>query len=534
MEIHRIVTTVLFGAGLLALTVSSAAAKSLVFCSEGSPEGFDAALYTSDTTFDASSGPLYNRLVEFRRGTTEIVPGLAESWSYSEDGRELTFNLRKGVRFHTTGYFTPNRDFNADDVLFTFERQRNRKHAWNGYVPGTAWEYFNGTSMSRLVRKIEKVDDHTATFVLRRPHAPVISILAMDFASIVSAEYAEKLEADGRMGMLNREPVGTGPFVLEDYKADEEIRFKAHADYWDGKPSVDDLVFAITPEAAERLEKLKAGDCHVMAAPDPGVIKDIEAEADLAVMKQPGLDVGYLAYNTRVPPFDRKEVRKALNLAVDRKAIVREVFNNAGEAAKTPIPPAMWSHNGAIADDAHDPELAGKMLAEAGVEDLSMKVWAMPVARPYNPDAQRVADLIKADLEKVGVTVEVVSYKWGEYLRRARSVRRRSAVLLGGTGATGDPDDLLTRLLGCDSVGRSNHAQWCNDDFEALISEARTTTDPTERSRLYKEAQEIFRDEAPWMILAHSTRFVAMSSKVTGYVMDPRGGHRFDGVDLAE
>lgn len=534
MDFQRAVTTALFSAGLVALTVSGAAATSLVFCSAGAPEGFDAALYTSGTTFDASSRPLYNRLVEFKRGTTEVVPGLAESWSFSEDGRELTVNLRKGVRFHTTDYFSPGRDFNADDVLFTFDRQRNRKNAWHGYVPGADWEYFNGTGMSRLVRKVERVDDHTVTFDLRRPHAPVISILAMDFASIVSAEYADKLEADDQMGMLNREPIGTGPFVFGDYTADEEIRFKANSEYWAGKPSVDGLVFAITPDAAERLEKLKAGDCHVMASPDPGDIKDIEAEADLAVMRQPGLDVGYLAYNTRVPPFDQKEVRRALNLAVDRKAIIREVFNNAGEAAKTPVPPAMWSHNGDLANGALDPELAGKMLAEAGVEDLSMKVWAMPVARPYNPDAQRVAELIKADLEKVGVSVEIASFKWGEYLRRARSVRRRSAVLLGGTSATGDPDDLLTRLLGCEAVGRSNHAQWCDEDFEALISEARTATDPDERSRLYGEAQEIFTEEAPWMILAHSTRFVAMSAKVTGYVMDPRGGHWFDGVALAE
>ena len=210
------------------------------------------ASYTAGTTFDASSRPVYNRLVEFEHGTTKVEPGLAESWDVSDDGLEYTFKLRPGVKFQTTDFFTPTRDFNADDVIFSFERQSKKDNPWNQYVAGTAWEYFDGMGMPDLLKAIEKVDDLTVKFALNRPEAPFLANLAMDFASIMSKEYADKLEADGKMEQLNQQPVGTGPFQFVAYQQDAVIRYKANPDYWDGKQKIDDLVFAITTDAAVR------------------------------------------------------------------------------------------------------------------------------------------------------------------------------------------------------------------------------------------------------------------------------------------
>lgn len=519
---------------LMGLMAGSAYAKTLVYCSEGSPEGFDVAPYTAGTTFDASSKPLYNRLVEFKRGTSQVIPGLAESWEVSEDGLEYTFNLRKGVKFHTTSFFTPTRDFNADDVLFSFNRQRLADHAWYEYVPGISWEYFNGMSMPDLIKDIEKVDDYTVKFVLNRPEAPMIANLAMDFASILSAEYAQQLEEAGTKELLNQEPVGTGPFQFVAYQKDAVIRYAAHADYWNGKQPIDDLVFAITTDAAVRAQKLKAGECHVAPYPNPADIESLAADENLVMMEQQGLNVGYLAYNTQVAPFDNTNVRKALNMAINKQAILDAVFQGAGEAAKNPIPPTMWSYNNAVEDDAYDPEKAKAMLEAEGVSDLSMEIWAMPVQRPYNPNARRMAEVIQADFAKIGVDVQIVSYEWGEYLARSKEVDRKGAVLLGWTGDNGDPDNFLAVLLGCDGVGGSNRAQWCNEEFEALIQKAKTISDQEERTKLYEEAQVVFKREAPWATIAHSVVFMPMSKKVQGYVMDPLGGHWFDGVDLAE
>ena len=524
-----------FAAALVAATMLSgvASAKTFIYCSEGSPEGFDPGLYTAGTTFDAAAHTIYNRLLEFKPGTTETEPGLAESWEISDDGLEYTFKLRPGVKFQTTEFFTPTRDLNADDVIFSFERQLNADNPWNQYVAGAAWEYFNGMGFPDLIKSIEKVDDMTVKFVLNRPEAPFLANLAMSFASIMSKEYADKLEADGQMQTLNQQPLGTGPFKFVGYQQDAVIRYQAHEGYWNGKQAIDDLVFAITPDASVRYQKLQAGECHLMPYPNAADVEAMKANPDLTVMEQPGLNVAYLAYNTTQEPFDDPNVRKALNMAISEEAIVDAVFQGAASVAKNPIPPTMWSYNDAVEDDKYDPEAAKKMLEEAGVTDLSMKVWAMPVSRPYMLNARRAAELIQSDLQKIGVTVEIVSYEWAEYLERSKAEDRDGAVILGWTGDNGDPDNFLHTLLGCDAVGGNNRAQWCNEEFDRLVTEAKTVTEQSERAELYKQAQEVFAAEAPWATLDHSVSFVPMRKEVQGFVQSPLGDFSFEGVDLA-
>jgi len=281
-------------AALLSTTVQ---AKTLVYCSEGSPEGFNPSLYTAGTTFDASSRTVYNRLVEFERGTTTLGPALAESWEVSDDGLEYTFKLRAGVKFHTTDGFTPSRDMNADDVVWSFERQRDAEHPFHT-VSGGTYEYFQGMDMPNLIATVEKVDDMTVKFVLNKPEAPFLANLGMDFASIMSAEYADAMTEAGTPEEVDLSPVGTGPFQLVAYQKDAVIRYKAHPDYWAGKAAIDDLVFAITPDASVRWQKVQAGECHIMPYPNPADIETIAANEDVELMEQEGLNVGYLAFST--------------------------------------------------------------------------------------------------------------------------------------------------------------------------------------------------------------------------------------------
>ncbi|MFV0360269.1 ABC transporter substrate-binding protein [Tropicimonas sp.] len=530
MTITRTLTAALLSATVIS---GAASAKTLVYCSEGSPEGFDPALYTAGTTFDASSHPVFNHLTEFVTGTTEVVPGLAESWEVSDDGLEYTFHLRQGVKFHSNDQFTPTRDFNADDVIFSFDRQGNPENPYN-QVSGGTWEYYNGMSMPDLIKEMVRVDDYTVKFVLNRPEAPMIANLAMDFASIQSKEYADALLAAGTPEMLNQAPIGTGPFRFVAYQKDAVIRFEANPDYWEGASPIDNLVFAITPDASVRYQKLKAGECHIMPYPNPADIQAMQDDPDINVLEQAGLNIGYLAYNAMQPPFDNPKVRKALNMAMDKQAVLDVVFQGSGQIAKNPIPPTMWSYNDAVGDDSYDPEAAKAMLAEEGVENLSMKIWAMPVQRPYNPNARRMAELIQADFAKIGVDVEIVSYEWGEYLERSKEKDRDGAVLLGWTGDNGDPDNFLATLLGCDAVGGANRAQWCHEPFNEVVQQAKLTSDMAERTRLYEEAQVIFKEQAPWATIAHSTVFMPTRPEVQGYKVHPLGGHIFYGVDIAE
>lgn len=518
---------------LLLLALAGAAqAKTLVYCSEGSPEGFNPIFYTAGTTFDASSKNVFEGLTHFIRGTTTIEPGMAESWEISPDGKTYTFHLRKGIKFHSADHFKPTRDMNADDVIFTFERQWKTDHPYHK-VSGGSYEYFNGMSMPDLLKDIVKVDDYTVRFELNRPEAPMLANLGMDFAVIQSAEYADAMMKAGTPEKVDQWPIGTGPFAFAGYKKDAQIRYLANPNYWKGAAPIDKLVFSITPDASVRYAKLKAGECQVMPYPNPADLAAMKADPEVNLMQQEGLNVGYLAYNNLMKPFTDVRVRKALNHAINKQAIIDTVFQGAGKPAKNPIPPTIWSYNDATVDDVFDLDLAKKLLTEAGYPDgFEMKIWAMPVQRPYNPNARRMAEVIQADWAKIGVKAEIVSYEWGEYLKRSKDKDRDGAVLLGWTGDNGDPDNFLAVLLGCDGVGGSNRAQWCYQPFEDLIQKAKVVSDIKERTKLYEQAQIVFKEQAPWATIAHSVVFEPISPKVVNYKIDPLGGHIFYGVDL--
>ena len=516
----------MFGAGV------GAEAKTLVYCSEGSPENFNPQINTTGTTSDANL-PIYNALVEFKLGSTETEPGLAESWDISEDGKTYTFHLRKNVKWHSNKSFKPTRDFNADDVVFSFERQWKPENPYHK-VSGGGYDYFNDMNFPKLLASIDKIDDYTVRFVLTEPQAPFLADLAMDFARIQSKEYADALLKLGRPELIDQEPIGTGPFEMVNYQRDSTIRYRPFKQYWGPKPKIDGLVFSINKDPAVRLAKLRANECQVMAFPNLADVPALKSDPALQVQQQAGLNIGYLAFNNKKEPFTDKRVRLALNHAIDKKAILEAVYRGAGEPAKNLIPPTMWSYDDDIRDFSYDPELAKKLLAEAGYPNgFETDLWAMPVQRPYNPDARRIAELMQADLAKVGVKATIVSYEWGEYRKRVQAGEHQMAQF-GWTGDNGDPDNFFTPLASCTAarVGGGNIAKWCNQQFSDIIGKAVTISDRGERTKLYTKAQEIMHEEAPFFLIAHSVVFMPMRKEVVGYKMSPFGRHQFNEVEL--
>lgn len=521
---------VALGAVIALGSIASAEAKTLVYCSEASPEGFNPQLYESGTTLDATK-PLYNGLTEFVTGKTTLRPALATKWAVSDDGLTYTFTLRKGVKFHGKG-FTPTRDMNADDVVFSFERQLDPKNAY-AKVSGGDYQYFNDMSMPDILKSVEKVDDYTVKFTLNKPEAPFLADLAMPFASIESKEYADTMLKAGTPEQVDLTPVGTGPFTLESYEKDAVIRYAGAADYWGGKPKLDKLIFAITPDAAVRWAKLKANECQVMPYPNPADIAAMMKDPNVKVLHQEGLNVGYLAMNVEHKPFDDLRVRLAINYAINRDAILKAVYQGAGKKAKNPIPPTIWSYNDAVKDYPYDPAKAKALLAEAGLKDgFKAHLWAMPVQRPYNPNAKLMAEMMQADLKKVGIDVDIVSYEWGEYLKRTKNGEHDMA-LLGWTGDNGDPDNFLFPLLSCDSakVG-NNRSRWCDKTFDDLITQAKQTSDLKKRTALYKQAQLVFKQQVPWLTVAHSLVYEPIRTNVVNFKVDPFGLHIFTDVDI--
>ncbi len=516
---------------LMALT--PAAAKTLVYCSEGSPENFAPSINTTGTSFDATE-QIYDNLVKFERGGTQITPGLAEKWTVSKDGLEYTFHLRKGVKWHSNKNFKPSRDFNADDFLFTMNRQWIESDPYFK-VTSSNHSYFNDMGMPKLLKSIDKIDEYTVKVTLNKPEAPFLSNLAMQFAGIQSQEYAIAMLKAGTPEKIDQEPLGTGPFTLVQYQKDAIIRYKAFPQYWKGAAKIDDLIFSITPDASVRWAKLQKGECHVMPYPNPADLDAIRKDANVTVLEQPGLNVGYLAYNTTKKPFDDVRVRKAINMAIDKKAIVSAVYLSTGVPATNPIPPMQWSYNKSIKDDAFDPAAAKKLLAAAGFPDgFTTDLWAMPVQRPYNPNAKRIAELMQADLAKIGVKAEIKSFEWGEYRKRMQAGEHQMG-MLGWTGDNGDPDNFLNTLLGCDSaksVSGSNVAKFCFKPFEDLVQKAKVVSNPAERAKLYEQAQVIFKEQAPWFTIAHAVQLKPVRKEVIDFKLSPFGRHTFYGVDM--
>jgi len=528
---HSLLLTALLSAGLLAGSPLAYAANSLVFCSEGSPAGFDTAQYTTSIDNDAAE-PIYNRLAEFERGGTAAIPALATRWEVSEDGLTWTFHLREGVKFHTTQWFTPTRDFNADDVLFTFNRMLDPQHPFRKAYP-TEFPYFTAMSLDTNIARVEKTGPMTVVMQLNAVDAAFTQNLAMSFASILSAEYAGQLLKAGKPGEINQKPVGTGPFVFQRYQKDSNIRYAANKTYWDPRQvKLDNLIFSINVDASARMQKLRKNECQVSLSPRPADIEGLKADASLQVIEKPGFNLGYIAYNVQHPPFDQLPVRQALDMAINKDEILKAVYQGQGQKAVNAMPPTQWSYDDTLVDAPYNPEKAKALLAAAGVkEGTEITLWAMPVQRPYNPNARLMAEMLQSDWGKVGLKVKIVSYEWGEFIKRTKN-GEHDITLIGWTGDNGDPDNWLGTLYSCDAVGSNNYSMWCDKAYDTLVKKAKTITDRAQRTVLYKQAQQLIKQQVPMTPIAHSTVNQPLSAKVDGFKVSPFGRSIFSGVSL--
>jgi len=527
---HATALSTLLALGLMSQS-PALLAKNLVFCSEGSPAGFDTAQYTSATDNDAAE-PIYNRLVEFERGGTAVHPALATKWDISEDGLRYTFHLRESVKFHANKAFTPGRDFNADDVLFTFNRMLDKGHPFRLAYP-TEFPYFVSMGLDKNIARIEKAGPLTVVFTLNKVDAAFIQNLAMSFASILSAEYAEQLMTRGRPSDINQQPIGTGPFVFQRYQKDAQIRFKGNKDYWaPDEVKIDNLVFSINTDPSVRIQKLRRNECQVTLHPRPADLPALKADKTLEVLQRPGFNLGYIAYNTQHPPFDRLEVRQAMDMAVNKQAILQAVYQDSGQRAVNAMPPTQWSYDDSLKDAPFDPAKAKQLLKQAGVKDgTEVTLWAMPVQRPYNPNAKLMAEMLQADWNKLGFKVRIVSYEWGEYLKRMKSGEHDIA-LIGWTGDNGDPDNWLGTLYNCDAIGSNNYSLWCDPQYDSLVKQAKQVTDREQRTALYRQAQQRLKQQVPITPVAHSTVNQPISVKVSDFKVSPFGRNDFSGVSV--
>ncbi len=498
--------------------------QGMVYCAEGSPESFNPQRVTSGTTIDAISQQLYDRLLDIDPATGELMPALATAWHLSEDGKTYWFTLRSDVQFHHTAFFSPSRSLNADDVTFTFNRILQTDHPYHA-VGGANYPYFQSVDWSSLVQSVVAENNRTVRFELARPDSSFLSNLATDFAAVLSAEYAEHLMQQGRPELLDQRPVGTGPFFFKEYKKDQFIRYYRHPEYWRGKTELTQLVFDLVPDNAKRMAKLLTHECDVVAYPRNAELKLITERPDVEVQSQTSMNVGFWAFNTKKAPFDNVLVRKALAYAINKDAILEAVYFGYADKAKTILPPTSWAFYHDLPEQHYDPVKAKELLAQAGYpQGFHMDIWAMPVQRLYNPNAQKMAELMQADLANIGVRASIVSFEWNSF-RRKLSEFEHDSVLIGWSADNADPDNFFRPLLSCSAAeSGSNRANWCDPNFDNLINQALLTADVKQRRSFYLTAQLYLDEQMPLVSIAHSKRFQAKSIKVTGVTINPYGG----------
>ncbi|ALS75634.1 peptide ABC transporter substrate-binding protein [Planococcus rifietoensis] len=469
---------------------------------------------------------IYETLLEYDHNL-ELQPKLATEYSSSEDGLTWTFQLREGVKFHD------GTDFNADAVVFNFERWMDPENPYHeGDFPYYPFLYggFKGDE-NHLIESVTATGEHELEIVLKRKTAPFLSYLAISMFGIASPAAIEQYGAG-----IGENPVGTGPFKFEEWNRNNTITLSKNEDYWmEGKPYLDQVIYQVIPENSARLNALQTGEIDIvdgMNASDTTIVEDTEG---IELIKRPSFNIGYMAFNMEKEPFDDPLVRKAINMAIDKEEIVDAFYNGLADPATSPLPPSLWSHDESLEKYDYNVEEAKKLLAEAGLEDgFTTELHTMSNPRPYLPEPMKIAEAIQSDLAEIGITAEIVSSEWATYLEDTKN-GKHSMAMYGWTGVMADPDNFLYPNLSKTNaeVPAQNIAFYKSDEFTSLITEARETIDQDKRTELYQEAQQLFQEDAPWVMLAYTTPPLAQSDYVEDYNPHPMSNDLMTDVYLS-
>jgi peptide/nickel transport system substrate-binding protein len=498
----------------------------LVF-SRGADSCFlDPAVVTDGESVKVTTN-VFDTLVAFKPGTAEPVPGLADRWSTSADGRTWTFHLRE-AKFHD------GTQVDADAVVFSLMRQKDEKHPAHVGVFSAWGDIFS------LVTDVVAVDPRTVEIRLSEPFAPFLATMTV-YATAVESPTAWKSEGvDPATGKYRykfaEKPVGTGPFRFVRWNRDESIVLESFDGYWGGPPAAAKVVFKTIKENDKRLLDVESGQSSVIDGVSPQHVERVKANSDLRFEQQAGMNVAYLSLNCGKKPFDDVRVRQAVAFALSKEKIRRAAYDGQGEIAVTPCPSTLPGHL-KIEDRAQDVEKAKKLLADAGFPSgFDTVLWCMNNPRAYMPLPTQVATQIQQDLQRVGIRATLNVVEWNQYLVDTRE-GKHDMCLLGWMSDYPDIDDFLYILLDKDNArpgSASNVSFYKGEKVHELLVKGRTTTDPPARWKLYEEAQRILFDEVPMVPLMTMPEMRALRRTVKGYAIYPAGGEYLHDVSVGE
>jgi peptide/nickel transport system substrate-binding protein len=534
-----------------AATPTAEGPKTFIFGRGGDSVQLDSAIVTDGESFRVT-GQVLEPLYQFDKGSTKPVPALATGCTPNAAGTEWVCELRQGVKFHD------GTDFNADAVIFNFERWRFTTNPY--HFASQVFEYyeaqFGGFDDASLITSVEKTGDYTIKFILSAPQAPFLANLAMDMFAISSPDAIKKNGEN--YGTPAVGAVGTGPFVFKEWVEGDHITVTANDNYWGGRPKIDEIIWRVIPDDSARFLALKAGDIHGLETATVEDLASAETDPELTIMTRPALNTGYLAFNYKIKEFQDINVRKAVAYAINRQAIVENFLGSYGEKATNFLPPSMLGHNTDIEDWTYDTELAKQYLTDAGfpnglsevtvAEDIldadgnvvykagdkiPLRFYYMPVTRFYYPSPKEIGEAMAADLAKAGINAELyLEGDWATYLGSRRNGLLVGLYMLGWGGDNGDPDNFHCYFFctGKEPIAREGWYQ--NAKLVDILLEAQTSVDTAVREKLYKQAEQMLHDDVARLWVDHYNTPLIFSKKVSGYIPQPVGADYYEGVTL--
>jgi cationic peptide transport system substrate-binding protein len=536
-KIMRLVFSSLLFTTLLATGTAQAAPAAtsdiresgFVYCVNGQVNTFNPQKASSGLIVDTLAAQLYSRLLDVDPYTYRLVPELAESWEVLDNGATYRFRLRSGVNFQHTAWFTPTRTLNADDVVFTFQRIFDRHHPWHN-VNGDSFPYFDSLQFADSVESVRKLDNRTVEFRLKKPDASFLWHLATHYASVMSAEYAAQLQKTDHQELIDRQPVGTGPFQLDEYRAGQYVRLQRHEKFWLGKPLMQQVVVDLGSGGTGRLSKLLTGECDVLAWPAASQLTILRDDPRLRLTLRPGMNIAYLAFNTNKPPLNNPAVRHALALSINNQRLMQSIYYGTAETAASILPRASWAYDNDAKITEYDPKQARERLKALGLENLTLQLWVPTSSQPWNPSPLKTAELIQADMAQVGVKVVIVPVE-GRFQEARLMDMNHDLTLTGWATDSNDPDSFFRPLLSCAAIdSQTNFAHWCQREFDEVLQKALASQQLASRIDEYDEAQQILARELPVLPLASSLRLQAYRYDIKGLVLSPFGSASFAGV----
>lgn len=500
-----------------------------VYCVNDVLNTFNPQMARSGVTIDTLAAQLYDRLLDVDPYTYRLMPELSQRWEVLDNGSTYRFYLRRDVPFQHTAWFSPTRNMNADDVIFSFQRMLDEKHPYHD-VNGGEYPYFDSLQFADSVQSIRKLGEYSIEIRLNSPDASFLWHLATHYAPILSAEYAQRLAKEDKKELLDREPVGTGPYLLNEYRNGQYIRLTRNSDYWRGLPRMRQVVVDLGSGGTGRLSKLLTGECDVLAYPAASQLTILRNDPRLRLSLRPGMNVAYLAFNVRKPPLDDRRVREAIALAINNDRLMQSIYYGTAETAASILPRASWAYDNESQITEYNPQKARQILQELGLTNLNLRLWVPSASQSYNPSPLKTAELIQADLAQIGVTVTIIPVE-GRFQEARLMELSHDLTLAGWATDSNDPDSFFRPLLSCAAIrSQSNYAHWCDPTFDEVLQNALSSQQLSKRIDYYQQAQRILAEQLPVLPLASSLRLLAYRYDMKGLVLSPFGNASFAGV----